>query len=103
MKNWGESADSLQCNAEIRLYDPLSTFQCYIIAMCPDDENTLYCILHTNKCTRPVATLHPLWQLEQSYNEHGEGLEIDTEYRPRQAVEILRDLINRNIMENYAS
>lgn len=99
MKNWDSSNDSLHCNAEIRVYDPASSFQCYIIAMYPEDENTIYCILQTNKCSQAVATLHTVFALDAMYNENGEGLEIDTEYRPRQASEILKRL---NAVE-YAS
>jgi hypothetical protein len=91
MKNW-ESVDSLRCNAEIRLYDPISSFQCYIVGMYEDDEDQIYCIMQTNKCAPAIATLYTMYQLDEMYNEHGEGLEIDTEYRPRQAQEILTQL-----------
>lgn len=95
MKNW-DFSDSLQCNAEIRLYDPMSSFQCYIIAMYHEDEDTIYCIIQTNKCSPPIATLYTVLQLDEMYNEHGEGLEIDVEYRPRRAQEILTQLKTEN-------
>jgi hypothetical protein len=91
MKNW-DNAHGLQCNAELRVYDPISSFQCYIIGMYDEDEDTIYCIIQTNKCDNPKTTLYTISQLEEMYNEHGEGLEVDIEYRPRQASEILTQL-----------
>lgn len=91
MQNW-ENAHALQCRAEIRVYDPLSSFQCYIIGMYDEDEDTIYCIIQTNKCDTPKTTLYTMLQLDEMYNENGEGLEIDLEYRPRQALEILKQL-----------
>lgn len=92
--NWGAKAESLQCQAELRVYDPLSDWQCYIYAMNPDNENEIMCLISGGKNIEPVTVDWTLYEMSLLYNSHGEGVEIDTEYRPRQTAELFK-MLNR--------
>lgn len=92
MKNWGERADSLECLAEVRVFDPLSSWECYIYAMNPDDQDEISCIL--NGFELEVSSWS-MKSLQASFNEHGEHPIIDLEYRPRQAFELFKILNER--------
>lgn len=89
-------ADTLSCKAEIRFYDPLSDWQCFIFAQNPDNENDIMCIISGGKNLEPVVDFWSLYELGQMFNADGEGVQIDLEYRPRQAVEILKRLEDNN-------
>ncbi len=89
MANWGEKADSMACMAEVRIYDPLSPWECYIFAMNPEDEDEIACIF--NGYSVEVCD----WRLSEMatmFNELGENPLIDYEYRPRQAAALLKKL-----------
>lgn len=94
MKSWGEKADSMACLAEVRVFDPLSSWECYIYAINPDDEDEISCII--NGFELEVSTWS-MKSLEASFNEHGEHPIIDKEYRPRQAVDLFKILTERKI------
>lgn len=87
--NWGEKADSLQCKAEVRLYDDLSSWECYIFAMNPEDEDEIEMIL---KGFTVEICKGSMFVLLNMFNEHGEPLKKDFEYLPRMADQIYRKL-----------
>ncbi len=90
--NWGEKADSLQCLAEVRIYDPCSNWQCYIYAMNPENEDEIKCIIEGF-----IVSIEEKWQMssiENLYNSNGESVKIDEEYRPKRADEVFKNLCN---------
>lgn len=95
MRNWGEQANSLNCFAEVRVYDPLSSWECYIYAMNPDNENEIQCLISGGRNIEPITTEWTMYEISMLYNSHGEGVEIDEEYRPRVVSEILKKLEGR--------
>jgi len=90
--NWGDKAESLACMAELRVYDPLSDWQCYIYAMNPDNEDEIMCLISGGKNVEPITTEWALSEMELLYNSDGEGVEIDKEYRPRRTDELFKIL-----------
>jgi len=90
--NWGEKADSLACYAEIRVFDPLSEWQCYIFAMNPRDEDEIACLIKTHEFGEVEICEWSMKELEQMYNSNGEGVQVDREYRPKIATQILKQL-----------
>ena len=90
INNWGDRAESLACNAIVRLYDPLSKWECYLYAMNPQDENDVLVILRNGL---GVCVLNETWtmnELDALFNEHGEGIGVDESYRPRSIESILK-------------
>ena len=88
-KNWGEKADSLQCKAEVRLYDDQSTWECFIYAMNPQDEDDVKLILKgftVEICDGSMDALRSM------FNANGEPLKRDYHYIPRMADTIYRKL-----------
>jgi len=80
--NWGEKADSLHCLAEIRLYDPQSTWECYLYALNPEDEDEVRCIVKVSHQQEPSLEKWYLTNIKSLFNSHGEGVQVDQEYRP---------------------
>lgn len=72
----------MACRAEVRVYDPLSQWECYIYALNPEDEDEICCIL----CAFSVEiTRWTLSELSNLFNSEGERVQVDQEYRPRYA------------------
>jgi hypothetical protein len=92
MLNWGAKAAAMACYAEIRLYDPISGFVCYLLALDPDDEQTAHCMIVSSAEARPNVETWTLQELAELYNEHGEGLQLDEEYRPKHAAQLFKQL-----------
>lgn len=90
--NWGESADSLNCFAEAKLYDPLSSWACYLLAL-DESELNVYCIIYTNTIGIEICTML-LQDLYNMYNREGEQPILDPEFRPLRAIELIRRLRN---------
>ena len=93
LANWGEKASSMACMAEVRIYDPLSPWQCYIYAMNPEDENEILCIIKGHEvevCEWKMS------ELEIAFNSDGEPPLIDDEYRPILASEVYKKLMETN-------
>lgn len=88
-KSWGEIADSMQCKAEVRVYDPLSSWECYIYALNPEDEDEMCCVINGFYVEAIKWRLSDLFSY---YNMHGEAAEIDYEFRPREIGEIYKIL-----------
>lgn len=87
--NWGEKATSMACLAEVRVYDPLSSWQCYIYAINPDDEDQIACLI---KGFTLEACEWRLSELCSRFNAEGESLQLDVEYRPRRVSELFKKL-----------
>ncbi len=92
--NWGEKADSLHCFAEVRVYDPLSSWECYIFALNPEDNDEVQCIVKVSKAQEATVEKWYLTNIKCLFNEYGEGVDIDDEYRPRRADYLLNKLNN---------
>ena len=92
INNWGERADSLECMAEVRVFDPLSSWECFIYALNPDDENQISCIINGFEVE---ITIWSLSELAMCFNSHGEAPQIDKEYRPRQTAILYKILKER--------
>lgn len=86
--NWGEKADSLNCFAEVKLIDPLSSWACYLFAMSPDEERLLVLFYNKNFGIE-LGEMHT-YELSLMHNREGEPPEIDDEYRRMRVTEIIR-------------
>lgn len=88
--NWGEKADALDCFAEVRFFDPLSSWCCYIFAM-DQDEETINVLLYSDAIGVEVCTIL-LSDISFMYNEEGQSPKLDTEYRRTKVSELLKRL-----------
>lgn len=88
-KNWGEKSIAMACSAEVRMFDPLSKWECFIYAINPDDEDEISCII--NGFTVEVCDWR-LSELNKEFNAYGESPVADKEYRPKQASELFKEL-----------
>ncbi len=91
-KNWGEKATALDCYAEVKFIDPLSSWACYIFAM-DESEELIHCLLYSDLMgveiyTQCISDIHAM------YNEEGENPMIDNEFRRTKVTELLRRLNN---------
>lgn len=85
-KNW-MLRDTLEYLAEFRIYDSLSDFELFPLAI---EDDQVYCMVGKGLCM-PLQTVHMhIKDLENMYNRDGEQLEIDHEYRKRKAKDILK-------------
>jgi hypothetical protein len=91
-KNWGERADTLNCYAEVKLIDPLSSWCCYIFAM-DNDEEVVHCLLYSDAIGVEIYT-QCMHDIHSMYNEYGEHPIVDEEFRRTRVTELLRRLRN---------
>ncbi len=94
LNNWGEKANSLQCKAEVKIYDPLSGWECYIYALNPEDEDEIACIIKgffVEICDWRLS------EISTHFNAEGEQPIVDTEYRPRLVCELIK-ILNEGII-----
>ncbi len=89
-RNWGDKANTLNCYAEIKLIDPLSSWACYLFAM-DKNEDVVHCLLYSDSMGIEVHA-ESLQEIFQRYNEDGENPVVDTEYRRTRVIELLRRL-----------
>jgi hypothetical protein len=89
LANWGELAETLECNAEMRVYDPLSDFCVYVFAQNPDDLDEIYCIIAGFDVE---VTLWSVDELQACYNSDGQKLKTDHSFKPTHAGKLLRKL-----------
>jgi hypothetical protein len=89
LNNWGEKADTMQCYAPVRFYDALSKWECYIYAMNSADENEILTLINW-PAGFIVANSVTMNDLEGLFNEHGEGIVNDVDYRPIKLPALLR-------------
>ncbi len=89
-KNWGEKAETLNCYAEVKLIDPLSSWACYIFAM-QEDEEVINCVIYSDACGAEIYT-QCIKDIQKMYNEHGEHPIIDKEFRRTRVIELMKRL-----------
>ncbi len=88
LSNW-EHRETLTTNAEVRIHDPNSEWQCYLIAMNPQNDDEVYAMVVG---WYPEVCMWELSSLMASYNEDGEHPIIDNTFRPCNAGDLLRKL-----------
>lgn len=91
-ESWGDKAEAMQCYAELRLYDPSSSWVCYVYAVNPDDDDECMCIVKVSRHNEATIERWYLTNIFSLFNQAGEGVEIDREYRPQRAAEIFKKL-----------
>jgi hypothetical protein len=87
--NWGELAEAMECNAEVRVYDPLSHWQAFIYAQNPEDLDQIKVIVGGFTIETCDMTVSELFQM---YNGFGECVQVDPFFRPMKAAKLLRML-----------
>lgn len=87
--SWGDKAESMNCYVEVRVFDPRSSWECYIYAMNPEDEDEICCII---KGFFVEVSAWKMSELANRFNSEGDNLQIDYSYNPRKAVEELKRL-----------
>lgn len=92
LQNWGDKAEALACKAEVRVYDPSSSWECYLIALNPDDENTVKCLIRPHKNAETVYEEWTLENIKSLFNENGESVIVDDEYMPQGAAQLFKNL-----------
>ena len=85
----------MACLAEVRVYDPMSSWECYIYALNPEDEDEICCII---KGFFVEVTTWKLSELFQRFNVEGECPVVDYEYRPRRACDLFK-ILSENIYD----
>lgn len=95
MANWGDRADCLACNAEARIYDDNSSWECYLLAINPENEDEgIGIIVYGNKISQDDTIFMPfLWE---RFNSQGEFMQWDESFVPRNAYELIKTLKERN-------
>lgn len=91
-QNWGEKAETLNCYAEVKLIDPLSSWACYIFAMHKDEE-IIHCLLYSDAIGVEIYT-QCMQNIQSMYNEEGEHPIVDEEFRRTRVVDLLKRLRN---------
>lgn len=89
-KNWGSKADALDCYAEVKFIDHLSTWRCYIFAM-DENEEMVQCLLYSDAMGVEIYT-ESMQNIQAMYNEEGEHPSLDKEFRRTRVSEILSRL-----------
>ena len=93
--NWGDRVTSLACMAEVRVHDPRSSWQVFLLAINPDDMDEIACIF--DGFTVEVDTWR-LSDLMNTYNGDGEPPIVDLEFRPRRAAELFKKLNEKGVV-----
>ena len=89
-KNWGERANTLNCFAEVKFIDPLSSWACYIFAM-DESEEMIHCLLYSDAIGVEIDTQY-MYDIQSMYNEEGQHPIMDSEYRRTKVTELLKRL-----------
>lgn len=90
--SWGEKAESMQCYAEVRVFDLSSAWECYIYALNPEDDDEVRCIVKVSRHAEACAIPWHLKDILSLYTQSGEGVEVDKEYRPMRTAELFKKL-----------
>ena len=89
-RNWGDKANALDCYAEVKLIDPLSSWCCYIFGM-DKNEELVHCLLYSD-CNGPETHILNIMEIYSMYNEYGESPIIDEEFRKTKVNELIKRL-----------
>jgi hypothetical protein len=92
---WKDNEEPWQAYCLVKLYDPLSHWQCYLLAIDPLDEEWAYGLLVNEEGDFWGMNLIDLPSALASYNREGELMEIDNAFRPIQALELFKILKER--------
>lgn len=93
-ENWGERANSLNCYAEVRFYDPFSSWSCYLFAMDPMEQDDIQCLVSEGEF---FCIIHwKLHQLYSAYNCEGNSPFLDDEYRPIHMSTLVKRMVNKH-------
>src|SRR6185295_19301321 len=90
--NWGDNTESLCVYAPVRVYDAHGPWQCFLVAMNPDWQNEIFCIISSGCKSDAFIGAWSLDDMSAMYNSHGEPLEVDQEYSLKLASQIIREL-----------
>ncbi len=93
-QNWGSRADALACYAEMRIFDPLSCWECYFLALDPDEENAKVIIVDHDRLVHVVE--ESANHLLTKWNGQGDIVEQDPHFVRRQASALFKVLNERN-------
>jgi len=93
MKNWGERAESMQCYAEVKYILPNQKWSCYVYALDPNDEDTIKCLVPS--CS-DVAVEWCLTGLLNTFDHHGEYVQVDHDYRKKNVAVLYKKLIENH-------
>ena len=89
-----EHVDALGGIAEVRLYDPLSSWECYILAIDPENEEFAAVMMcDGGRLWFEEVSLHDLLL---KHNLDGELMEIDHDFIPCSVLELHKTLVKRN-------
>lgn len=92
MASWGDKAEAMDCFAEVRIFDPLSPWECYIFAQNPENHDEVKVILvgfDVEVCDMSLE------EIFSKFNSDGEYVEIDALFRPIRADKLLKRLKER--------
>lgn len=88
--NWGDRADVLECNAEVRLYDlKWRQWECYLYALNPEDQDEVKCIINHKWAD---LTTWSMQEIENTRNAWGDQFINDLEFRPIPITKLLSTL-----------
>ncbi len=88
--NWGkDKTEYLDVNAEARIYDGHSAWQCFIFALDPYDMDTILCLVDGFNVE---LTTWSLSELSTLFNEMGDTPINDALYIPRKVTTLLKTL-----------
>lgn len=86
--NWEDLKIVTARNAELRVYDTCSKWECYILAQNPFEEDEIICIINADSlelCRWRWSSIHSM------FNEHGETPKIDRHFRPCTVDQIIKN------------
>lgn len=90
-ENWGERAESMECDAICRIYDPaVPEREWYVYAQNPDDTNEIICIEHDDVLC--PAARPPLDWLSEKTNCNYDSMKFDHDFKPKNVVKIWQKL-----------
>ena len=88
--NWGDSmGEMIQKNAMIRIFDHLSKWECFLIAINPEDQDEVFCLLNG---FHPELDIWRLTEIFECYNKDGDHPRIDDRFVPINARQLLQNL-----------
>ena len=85
LNNWGDRAECMDCQAIVRVYDPGSSWECYIYAMNPEYPDEIRCLIHGFDIEASDWLLSDMILM---YNRSGSTLIVDQEYRPQHLTQL---------------
>lgn len=94
--NWGGAAESMNCYAEVRLYDSAG-WEAYVYALNPEDDDEILCIAHGVEVSIEQGSLKELIVIAGA---SGHDIMVDDEYRPQRASELFKKLTQGDYVQH---